>query len=87
MHMLPRAEAWGCSACGNTNFVILASTLHNIGWLPVHSSSYGLAMALRLKLANRLSHFHPELLAQGGPRFCFPVATSHFQDERMLSMY
>jgi hypothetical protein len=65
MHLLTRADAWHSSTCDNAGFLIYASTLHNIGWIPEDTDLYGQAMAQRVQRSNRLSCCYPESLLKG----------------------
>lgn len=62
---MPRAETWRCSMCENTGFLVYASTLHNVGWLPEDTSTYGLELGQRVLQAGRIACYSPATLLNG----------------------
>ena len=54
-HLQPRAAAWGCPVSDSASaFLVYASTLRNLGWLPTQAACLAPSLALEVQLADRL---------------------------------
>ena len=61
MHIQPRALAWDCPVSDSASaFIIYASTLRNLGWLPTQAAGICPCLALEVQLAERVAVGAPD---------------------------
>lgn len=64
-YLLPAMDAWECTTCCGTNFVVRARDLQKVGWFPTDSVTEDLLLAIKLWSEGRKVRYFEETVVIG----------------------